>query len=95
MALDFAQAAASGLVLLGIWLYGQKSLYGPFLSLFACMAWAMIGLTHDMVEMMVLNIILSAMHLRNLFKWAYRARCNCVRCRTDGVARAARDPRSL
>lgn len=81
--IDIPQFAASIAVLTGVWFYGQKNAYGPFVSFCACLAWAVIGCHNGMIELVGLNLLLGAIHIRNLFKWSfwYRGRCPCIICR--------------
>lgn len=59
---------ASAAVLLGIYLYGQKGSGGPIVSIVACFLWGFIGSSAGMLGMVVLNLVLMLLHLRNLLK---------------------------
>jgi hypothetical protein len=63
----FAQIAASCAVLLGIYLYEERNHIGPIISMWGCVLWAFITFALDQPAMVVLNLILAALHFRNLY----------------------------
>lgn len=65
------QIFASVAVLLGLFLYGRKSIHGPIISIVACIAWAAIAMCADMWPMAGLNVVLILIHLFNLYKWSF------------------------
>jgi hypothetical protein len=68
--MEFSQVVASVSVLLGVFLYGQKSITGPIISICACLGWAVIALYAGMLPLCGLNLILACVHFYNLCKWS-------------------------
>lgn len=63
------QLVASVLTLAGMWLYGNRSLWGPLLGLGAQVPWWLIMYQGGLWGLLPLNIMVFVIHGRNLIKW--------------------------
>lgn len=61
---------ASVLVLVQMWLYGRKSLYGPWVGMLANALWIIIATGQDMYSLLVLNVILACINAWNYMQWS-------------------------
>lgn len=68
--LDFiVQFLGTSLLLVGLWLMGDKRLLGPALAFFAELFIVVVGLTHDAWSIVVIGLCLGVVQARNFMKW--------------------------
>ena len=68
--IDFiVQFLATSLLLIGLWLMGNKRLIGPLMTAFAEIFTTIVGVTHHTWSIVVIGVVLSVVQARNFFKW--------------------------
>lgn len=68
--IDFViQFLATVLLLVGLWVMGNKRLLGPFLAFAAEFFTTIIGITHHTWSIVVIGGVLFVVQGRNFFKW--------------------------
>ena len=68
--MDFIiQALAAGPLLLGLWLMGDKRLWGPFLCFFAEVFTTVVGVQHHAWSIILIGSVLFVVQGRNFLKW--------------------------
>lgn len=68
--IDFiVQAMCVVLLLLGLWLMGDKRLLGPFLCFVAEGFTAAVGIMHHTWSIIVIGVVLFVVQARNFWKW--------------------------
>jgi hypothetical protein len=63
------QLAASVLTLAAQWFYGNKSIWGPVIGLSGQFAWWAIMFEGHLWGLLPANVVMVAIHVRNLIKW--------------------------
>ncbi len=67
---DFiVQSLATVLLLVGLWLMGDKRLLGPFLAGVAEVFIVVVGWTHGAWSIVVIGVFLGFVQARNFLKW--------------------------
>ena len=68
--LDFLiQFSAMALLLIGLWLMGDKRLLGPFLCFLAEGFTTVVGVSHHVWSIIVIGAVLLVVQARNFLKW--------------------------
>lgn len=68
--LDFVvQFLAMTLLLVGLWLMGNKRLLGPAMTAVAEIFTTIVGITHHTWSIVVIGVVLSFVQARNFLKW--------------------------
>lgn len=57
------------LILLGLWNYGRRNIWGPGFSIMGCMLWLGLGIMHGMYSLAVLNAVLLVTNSWNMALW--------------------------
>jgi uncharacterized membrane protein len=68
------QLAASILTILGSYLYGNKSLWGPIVGIAAQVPWWVIMWHGSLWGLAPVNTMMLVIHVRNLWKWKLEIR---------------------
>jgi hypothetical protein len=63
------QWSATILILIHIYLYGKKSLYGPILGIVSSVLWVLIGYRAGIIPLVVTNVVCLGIHFNNMIKW--------------------------
>jgi hypothetical protein len=63
------QLAASASTIVGSWLYGNKSVYGPALGVVSQVFWWTIMFQGELWGLLPVNIVMLIIHVRNFRKW--------------------------
>jgi nicotinamide riboside transporter PnuC len=63
------QLVASVMTLAAQWLYGNKSVLGPAVGLLGQVAWWTIMFQGHLWGLLPANVVMVAIHIRNLIKW--------------------------
>lgn len=66
----WSQIIGTVMTLSSIYFTGRKSLIGPFLGAAAILPWSAFALAADATVMLLLNAIITVLHLRILLQWA-------------------------
>lgn len=56
-------------LLLGLWLMGNRRLWGPFLAMIAEVFTTIVGWTHNVWSIVVIGAVLGIVQARNFVKW--------------------------
>lgn len=68
--LDFlVQLFAAVPLLIGLWLMGNKRLWGPFLAFIAEIFTTMVGISHHAWSIVLIGAVLFVVQARNFVKW--------------------------
>ena len=68
--IDFiVQFLATALLLIGLWLMGNKRLLGPFLAFVAEFFTTIVGITHQAWSIIIIGAVLFVVQGRNFLKW--------------------------
>ena len=68
--IDFIlQAAAVGLLVLGLWLSGNKDARGPLLAAIAELLWIAVGIMHSVWGLVALSAVLAVVQARAFILW--------------------------
>lgn len=57
-------------ILSGLWLIGSKKRIGFLVGIVGCLFWAVYGLQHSILSILVVNIIFVFVNARGWFRWA-------------------------
>ena len=68
--IDFLiQFLSAALLLIGLWLMGNKRLIGPFLAFIAELFTTLVGIQHHVWSIVVIGAVLFIVQGRNFLKW--------------------------
>jgi hypothetical protein len=65
------QIAASAMTILGSWLYGSKSLWGPAISVLSQVPWWLLMVHESLWGLLPVNAMMLVIHTRNFIRWKH------------------------
>lgn len=63
------QGSAIVLLIVGLWLAGNKNTLGPLLAAISEVLWAFVGIAHSVWGLVVLSVVLAVVQFRAYLKW--------------------------
>lgn len=65
----FIEASAALSAIVSVWFYGNQSRHAPYIGLCSQVFWWTFSIYHMMTFIMILNVVMTITHIRNIFKY--------------------------